>query len=557
MSVLGRLGFVLISLLVGNTSLFAQVEEFIKDEGEVMEGEFLISKELEITLPAAQRMFQKVPPDEINAKETETLQYTFIDYTPQLNDIQTRLRVLKLKDEKLTSKPGSYIKLGFGNYITPYLEAALNTGVNKKGNFGVKLGHLSSKNGPVDQENSGDQHSSINAAGRYTGKKASIGGDLQYYRDGYYFYGYDEGVEVDRDTIKQTFDDINLGFDIKSNDINGALQYKLFAKVYNTTDLYNAAEMGIKTGIQGKYKINDNMFAKLDLDFLYTSYKNPLQINRTLTRVKPAFIYKNNGLTMDIGMRIVNNSDTLKNTEETLLFPSLTVAYELNEDFSVYGILDGDVEEVTFRKMVKENPFVNSILPTFHTNKNVDIHIGVKGSLVQYLAFDVGVRSVSYKNLYFYVNDPNELSKFNVVYDRVKTSLIQGIASLSYVKSNTLGTTLSFRYNAYKTEELEKAWHRPKFELDYALWYNIYDKVKLSTELFVLTGIEAPEYGILSVTPIKLDAAVDLNIKVDYSLSEKYSVFVSANNILNSNYQLYNRYPTRGILAMVGLSVSF
>lgn len=557
MSILIRLGFVLGYLLIGTVSVFAQEEDFIRDEGEVVEGEFLISKELEITLPAAQRIFQKVPPEEIDASETEPLQYTFIDYTPRLNDLRTRLRVLKLKDEKLTTKPGSYIKLGFGNYITPDLELALNSGINKKGNFGLKLGHLSSLNGPVDNENSGDSHSSINAFGRYTGKNASIGGDLEYYRDGYHFYGYDKGEIVDKNTIKQNFDDINIGFDVQSNEADGELQYKLFGKVYNITDLYNAGELGINTGIQGKYKINADMIAKLGIDFLYTSYKNPKQINRTLTKVNPAFIYKYNSLTLEAGIRIVNHTDTLDATKETQLFPAMNVAYELNDDISAYGIIDGDVEAVTYKNMIHENPYVNSKLPTIHTNKNIDLQLGVKGSLIQYLAFDIGVRSAIFKNMHFYVNDPLELNKFNVLYDQGKTTLFQGIASLSYVKNNTLGTTLLARYNSYKTEDLEKAWHRPKFELDYSFWYNIYDKIRLSTELFVLTGMETPDYSMLSAAPIELDAAVDLNFKVDYHLSEKYSVYVSVNNLLSSNYQLYNRYPTRGLLAIVGLSVSF
>lgn len=557
MSFLCKLGFVFIYLIVGFIPVFAQVEDFIKDEGEVVEGEFLISKELEITLPAAQRIFQKVPPDEINAKETEPLQYTFKTYTPQLNDIRTRLRVLKLKDERLSSKPGSYLKLGFGNYLTPDAELALNTKENKKGNIGVRLKHHSSKYGPVDKENSGDSHSNINAFGRYTGKKASVGGDLEYFRDGNYFYGYDAGTEVDKETIKQNFDDINLGFDIKSNDVGGALQYNIFGKVYNTTDMYHAGELGIKTGIQGVYKINEDMHAKLALDFLYTSYKNPLQIDRSLTSLYPAFMYNINGLTLDIGLRVVNNIDTLNNTNDTQLFPALKVDYEINDDISIYGILDGDIEEVTFRSIVKENPFVNSNIPTFHTNKNLDVIFGVKGNLIQYLAFDLGIRSAMFKNMYFYVNDPLELNKFIVLYDQGNTTLLQGIASLSYVKNNTLGTTLAVRYNSYKTEELAEAWHRPKFELDLSGWYNIYNKVQLSAELFVLGGIEAPDYGLLSMTAIKLDAAVDLNLKVDYLLSERYRVFVSVNNILNSEYQLYNRYPTRGLLAIVGLSVSF
>lgn len=557
MSVLYKLGFVFIYLIIGFVPSFAQEEDFIKDEGEIVEGEFLINKELEITLPSAQRIFKKVQPDEINAKETEPLQYTFKDYTPQLNDIRTRLRVLKLKDERLTSKPGSYLKLGFGNYLTPYLEAALNSGVNRDGNYGIKLHHLSSVNGPVDKDNSGDSHSSIDLFGKYIGRKASIGGNLGYNRDGYHFYGYDEGVEVSKDTINQIFNDINLSFEIKSNDAEAPIQYTIFGKVHNISDNFDASELGFKTGLFGKYIINENMHAKLGLDFLIASYKNPEMINRSLVRVYPAFVYSNNGFTFDVGMKIVNNNDTLNNKNKTQIFPALKVAYELNDNVTAYGTLDGDVEEVTFKSIVGENPFVNINLPVTHTNKNLDIFLGVKGSFAQYLAFDVGIRSAIFKNMYFYINDPLEFNKFNILYDQGNTSLFQGIMSLSYFKSNTLGTTLSARFNSYNTGELDNAWHRPKFEFDYSFWYNFYDKVILSADLFVLTGIETVD--IRETVPVSdtLDRAIDLNVKIDYILSDKYSAFVSVNNLLNNNYQLYNRYPVRGLLAIVGLSISF
>lgn len=557
MRILFKVGLVIMFSLIGIVPLFAQEEEFIKDEGEVVEGEFLISKNLEITLPAAQRMFQKVQPDEINAKQTEPLQYTFKDYTPQLHDIRTRLRVLKLKEERLESKPGSYLKLGFGNYLTPYLEAALNSGVNKNGYYGIKLNHLSSMYGPVDKDNSGDSHSGIKLFGKYIGRKASIAGDLGYKRDGYHFYGYDTGIEVNKDSIEQKFNDINLGIEIRNSDAESSLQYAIYGRGYNISDSYDASELGFKTGFQSKFKINENMYAKLDLDYLFASYKNPEQINRTLVRVYPAFVYDNNGLMLDVGLKVVNQNDTLNNKDNTQIFPAINVAYDLNDNITAYGVLEGDVEEVTFKSIVNENPYVNSNLPIFHTNKNLDIKIGVKGSLVQYLGFDVGIRSAIFKNMYFYVNDPIEFNKFDLLYDKGNTSLFQGIISLTYFKSNTLGTSLSTRFNAYKTDELDEAWHRPKFELDYSLWYNFYDKVKLTADVFVISGIEAVDFRDVMPVSSSLDAAIDLNVKVDYILSDKYSVFVSVNNLMNNNYQLYNRYPTRGLLAIVGLSISF
>ena len=557
MSAVFRIGLSYVFLMIGMLPAIAQENDFIKTEGEVVEGEFLINKELEITLPTAQRIFQKVAPDEINSKVTEPLQYTFSAYSPQLKDIRTRLRVLKLKGEKSVPKPGSYLKLGFGNYITPYVEAGLNSGVNKMGNYGVKLYHLSSLNGPVDKENSGDSHSSINLFGKYVGGKASIGGDLEYNRDGYHFYGYDPGIEVSKDSIEQTFNDISLGFDIKSSDTDSPIQYDFYGRVYNISDKYDASELGAKIGLNGNYLINESMYAKLGLDYLYAAYKNPEQINRTLFRITPAFVYSKNALTLDLGMRIVNHNDTLNNKNKTQIYPAIYVAYDLSDNITAYGSLDGDVEEVTFKSLSNENPYLAGNLPIAHTNKNLDILLGVKGSLFQYLAFDVGIRSAVFKNMYFYVNDTLEYNKFDVIYDQGNTTLFQGILSLSYFDGNKLGTTLTSRFNTYNTEELAEAWHRPKMELDYLFWYNFYDKVKLTANFFVLTGIEAVDLRESPATSKTLESAVDLNVKVDYILSDRYSVFVSVNNLLNNNYQLYNRYPTRGLLAMVGFSLSF
>lgn len=558
MNLLVKIVAVFVFIVFGIAPVFGQEEEFISDQGEVVEGEFVINKQLEISLPAAQRIFQKVPPDEINSRETEPLLYTFQNYTPQLQDIRTRLRVLKLKEEKIKlNQATSYINLGFGNYLTPYLEAALNSGVNKTGSYGLKAYHLSSKNGPVDQENSGDSHSKINLYGKYTGGKASISGNLGYQRDGYNFYGYDEGIEVDRDSIKQVFNDIALDFEISGNDVDAPIQYTFYGRVHNIGDNFNASELGLKTGLAGKYLINDEMTAKLSIDYLYASYKNPESINRSLVRVYPAFIYKNFGLTLDVGMKILNNNDTLNNSSQTRIFPSIWAGYELADNITAYAILDGDIEEVTYQSIVNENPYVNQNMSVAHMDKNLDFQLGIRGNLIQYLAFDVGIRSAIYKNMYFYVNDPMEFNKFSVVYDQGNTSLFQGLLSLTYFKGKALGTTLSTRFNVYNAGDLDKAWHKPKFELDYSFWYNFYDKVKFTADFFVLSGIEAPTLDASENFVSKLDAAVDLNLKVDYILSEKYSAFVSVNNLLNNNYQVYYKYPTRGLLAMVGLSVSF
>ena len=536
----------------------AQDEGFSNEEGgEEIQGEFVVNKQLKITLPPAQRIFQKVAPEEINARESNPLTYSFVDFQPTLQDIPARLRVLKLKDERMTEKPGSFIKLGIGNFQTPYLEAALNSRANKKGSYGLSAYHWSSKNGPVDEGNSGDSHSRIKLFGKTSGTSTIASGAIGYQRDGYHFYGYDDGAQVSKDSIRQAYNDISLDVGLKSADAKSALQYDFHANIYNINDHYDAGEFGFDAGLKGNFAISENMEASLGADALIANYKNISTTNRTLFRVRPAFIYRNFGLMMDIGMNILNSNDTLGGLAQTTIYPSIRASYEITDNLSAYAALDGDLEDVTYRKLVKENPYLQSGVPLAHSRKNLDFKIGLNGTLVQYLSFDVGIRSALYKNLYFFVNDPSEFNRFNVLYDQGNTTLFQGHISLSYVRERLLGSTFATRFNAYSTGKIDQAWHRPQFELDYDFWYNFYDKVKFSTDMHVLSGIHAVDFRVDPLQDVKLQAAVDLNVQIDYLLSEKYAVFVSVKNLLNNNYQVYYRYRTRGLLAMVGFSVSF
>ena len=557
MKFLSAIALSIIVAAVIHSSLFAQEGDFIKDEGEVVEGEFLIKKELEITLPSAQRIFNKVPPDEVNKSESEPLQYTFKDYNPELRDIPTRLRVLKLKDAEKTDVSSSYLKLGFGNYFTPLFQLGLNSGADKQSVYGMKIDHLSSKNGPVDKEKSGDSRTSLGLFGKYIGGKASIDGDVGFSRLGYNFYGYDDTTPVNQDTIKQNFNDIHLGFNIKNSKADVPFQYRVFGRAHHVSDIFDASEFGFKGGLEGNYHIQETMVAGLSLDYVFGAYKNPESISRSLVRVYPRFVFVKNGFNIDAGFKVLNHNDTLNNENRTRIYPSLSVGYDITDDFTAYGRIDGDVEEFTYRQVVYDNPFVNSNLPMNHTIKNLELTVGLKGKFAGMLAYDAGVRSAFYTNMYFYINDPEAINKFNLIYDEGTTSLFQMFGSLSFVKSKVVGSTLSLRLNAYSTDQVAKAWHKPKLELDYSVWYNLFDKVRLSGDIFVLSGIRALDQRSDLQEPITLDAALDLNLKIDYNLSERYGAFISVNNLLNNNYERFYRYPTRGLLVLVGFSINF
>jgi outer membrane cobalamin receptor len=61
----------------------------------------------------------------------------------------------------------------------------------------------------------------------------------------------------------------------------------------------------------------------------------------------------------------------------------------------------------------------------------------------------------------------------------------------------------------------------------------------------------------LPSTEVDMDAFVDLNLGVDYKLTDQFSVFLSLTNLLNQQYQRYYHYPVNGIQIMGGLMYKF
>jgi hypothetical protein len=532
------------------------------DEPEGLEEEVIINKDLKLELPPAQRNFEKVPPDTEVGSSSEDIQYEYQEFELDIQSLPARLRVLKLKEEKPKKYSGNYFTLGFGNYLTPYIAAGLNSSNNKQGLYGLNLEHISSRYGPVDQENSGDAHSSIGLMGKYIGGKASIGGDLAYNRDMVHFYGYPEGETVDRDTIRQVFNRIGLNMDIEGVDVESPVQYRFYGDVKYIQDRYDVSEVGILTGFTADYKLDPHFSAGLDIDLAFFDYDNLTQDFRSLVKASPKFDYVVGDIHILAGIRIGYLSDTLNYKNDTRIYPRLGLSYTINDDFTAYADLDGDMEVVSFDKLAAENPYINRGVPAVHRSKRYELTAGLRGQVLNQLNFDAGVKIGTYKNMHFFLNDSVETNKFNVIYDGGNTVWARPFLSLSLDKPDLYALSWHIQYNFYNTGDLPVAWHKPAFEMLLSGWYSIYSKVRLGAELFTVSGMTGLDPTVSTdyfseTGKQKLESIVDLNFKADYIFSERYRLFIQLNNIFNKKYNYFLQYPNRGLQAMVGISIDF
>ncbi|MFL5729806.1 MAG: hypothetical protein ACJ75J_10005, partial [Cytophagaceae bacterium] len=187
----------------------------------------------------ANKNFEKI---KIEAPKQVTVPqvYNTENVTLNLPRLETKIKVNPIKPTPPPALYGNYVKAGFGNYTTPYLEGFVNSKRSETGLYGLHVKHYSSQNGPV--KNSGFSDNKADVYGRYFAEKFTLKGNLNYSRSRYNFYGYNQEQPVSKDSLKQVFNIFSAVAGIENQKKDSRLQYDFNLGYYNFMDHYKARE---------------------------------------------------------------------------------------------------------------------------------------------------------------------------------------------------------------------------------------------------------------------------------------------------------------------------
>jgi hypothetical protein len=524
-----------------------------KKTGEIEDAEIIIEKNREITLPEAERNFEKITTP-ARKPEQNVQKYDYNDRAVKLTDLNPKFRILQMPQEPAKELTGGLLKAGIASYVGNYLEGYYNSTQNKDFSYGAHVKHLSFGRGPVDKSNSSTSENFLGVHGKYFGGGLTAGGALEYSREKYNFYGYKPGTDVSKDDIKQVFNTIAFKTNFTSNNVSSPLDYKLDVNLFNLTDRFNAKEFEFATNLRSKYSVSDAITAIVDADVSVTRLTDDGSIGRNLFRFHPAVKFGVDLLSINAGVNMVYQNDT-SGLHKLNMFPAVTAQFNFLDNFSLFGGLEGDIQRVTLRQLVNENPYLAPEVSVFNTNKARDIYAGLKGKLGGDLTFATRLGYAGYKNMYFYVNSETDTSKFALEYEEGFTNVLNFSGELSYNASEKLRLGVKADYYSYKLKNLDAAWHKPTFTASFLGRYNFIENLFFNTEIYYLGGITAKKP--FSDQKVQLDPIFDLNLKAEYLFLDKFSAFLSLNNIVSNKYQRFLNYPNRGFTVMLGATYSF
>ncbi len=469
----------------------------------------------------------------------------------------------KMQNEPLSKLYRSLLKVGMGTYTTPYGEFWINSLRTRDVAYGAHYKHISSSAQLRDVGYSGYSDNEAELFGKKFYKKHTLYGEFNYKRNVSHFYGYDTTEnKLTKDFTRQRYQLFEPSVSVQSH-YTDSTKINHFVKLgyYNLSDVYHSAENNVKLNtLFNTYVNKERLFVAFDLD--YYNHKLPKDtLNDVIVKLNPYFAANGKKWKADIGLTAALDVFSNVGSGKFYFYPQINAQYDVYESIIIpYAGINGGLQKNSLRSLSTENPFISSNINYKNTNTKFNIFGGLKGNLSSNMSYDAKASYSIVDSMHFFVIDYSDNTtldnKFKVVYDN--TNLFNVSGQLKYQYKEKLHFITKGNYYLYKTKNLERAYHKPDFNLTFSTIYNLKSKIIIKADVFVIGNqfaLTQVQNGTTYTTEPKLLKGVgDINLGAEYRYSKMLSFFVNFNNIGNFRYYRWEKYPSQRFNLMAGLT---
>jgi len=552
----------LLVLFCLSLTLFAQAQEVWEKEGEIQSAEVIISKERELTLPPGVRNFSKIPSPDPSPMQS-LLNYQMRSIKPEIPSNLARVRFPSVSAEKTNELlPQNKIKLGFGNFLSPLAELEVHSNANEQVAAGLQVHHSSALEGPVGGRNSGNGQTMGRLYGKVFSSTEELSGALAYRNRFLHYYAYEPGEAVNRDSIFQEFNTLNVEAKIESVGDEYPIQYFLDGRVVQHKDRFENSENTFNVDGGLRFPVVKGFDLALKGGYQRQDIDGFQNLTRSLIRVSPTVHFSQIGIAIEAGLNLVQRNDSLEN--KWRIFPVLNATYAPIEWLQVYGKADGGIQMNTFYSLTEENPFVTAHTAMPFTERSIGFAGGARLFFNPGIQFHFGADIGFYRDMFYFVNEmdarefPQQLGMVAIV-DEGESNILNAFAEFSFDRLQHIHFSLRVDYFRYTLAQLEAPWHMPDFQASLLTKIKATDALSFTVGGTYMRGLQAFSLPSEPVVPMPdsaiepLDDFIDVQLGVEYRLNKQFSAFGTVNNLLGQNYERYWRYPVRGLQVQAGI----
>ncbi len=215
---------------------------------------------------------------------------------------------------------------------------------------------------------------------------------------------------------------------------------------------------------------------------------------------------------------------------------------------SVYGIFGAKTEIKTTQQPFK---FDAGLRVAF--SRSVEMHLGM-----EYGTFDDELFFVNnaFKGTLDAFADTVvciQSNRFGIITDNGKH--FKGKAELQIEPSSKFKMLLNAAYNNWKMDYLDEAWNKPVYELG----LNLQVRPTSALSVKLNSSLIGERYALNQITDekIKLKSILDINLGATYALTDRFNIFLDANNIAAQDEQIWLGYSSRRVGVIAGVTYKF
>ncbi len=476
-------------------------------------------------------------------------QNLFYSYSP------ISLKPLALEqDTNLYLGNRQFLKLGFGNFSTPYIRGGISLGDGKKSLINITADYIQSKGNIVNQD-----YAQLNAkvAGSIFMPASELYGSFEMNMHTYHLYGYDHLLfNPKKDSIKQQFQNITLKGGYKNTKpTESGINYNPNIELNLFTNTDKANETNAIISLPFDKVINDNFSAKIELKADITSYSTKnifpanISLSNTIVQINPAVNYYSDLFILHGGIIAAWNNKQYE------LLPDIYAEIPVKDKiFSIQAGWIGRLTKNNYRNLTAINPYLLPVLFQANT-KETEYYGGIKASIAKHFNFSAKAGLIHYNNLPLFINDTLKGENNFIISNETSLNNFRIHGDLSYINQDKFSLTAGINFNGYTSLQTNaKAWHTIPVELTSSLRWWLLKTVLLKSDLYFFDG---GNYLVKGNIVKPLTGGADLSAGIEFKITKYISVWGDANNILNSKYERWHNYEVYGANFMGGILLNF
>ena len=447
----------------------------------------------------------------------------------------------------------NYLKLGFGNFSTPYVSAGFSFGDGKKNLLNLYADYISSRGKIKNQDYT---NLGIKATGSFFTPKNELYLGASLNQSDYYLYGYDHNIHnYIKDSIRQQFQDILLRAGLR-NTVSGeyGISYdpNIAVSVFSNKDKVTESSLIVTAPVKKQFgdAFAINIEGKADITTYNTKGQNPdIKLNNNVAQVAASLVFSSPRFSINGG--IIPTWDNGK----FVWLPNVYMQAQLKEKVLMFQAgWVGRYTKNTYRYLSAANPYLLPVNFQLNT-KEVEYYGGFKATAGKHFSFNTKAGFLTYNNLPFFINDTSFNGKgFNISNEsRVYDLRLHG--DINYIDQDKFTLTAGISFNGYTgMKDNYKAWNTLPMEINGSFRWWAFKQVLLKSDIYVFGGSNYLDKGNISRS---FNGGTDLSAGVEFKITKMFSAWLDVNNILNDKYQRWHNYEVYGLNLLGGLRIIF